>query len=306
MLPGFRFLFAATLLTLSMIIFGLGAAALLRASHERFASLPNRPPPPPPLTKLADAAMPTLSMLRIEPHEPVEILEPHGAADTAVAPPPLDTLLPTDKVATLSVAARAEDPVLPPVVAEVRAEITPEPLAPAIAVAAEPLPPAAAPVAPPLEAVAEILPPVPAEPAATAKIDDPVKVETPSLSQQVAAFPEPDLTGSTPAPQAAAAPNVVTEPPLVNATPIRKPLIPIDRPAAADAVAALPDPAVTAAAAQTVRPVVRQRRPAVKRAAKQPNRRVVARPAPPRRPAAVQHPASPFGTTPFGATPFGT
>jgi hypothetical protein len=41
MLPGFRFLFAAIMLLLSILIFGLGAAALLRAAHEEFASSPS-------------------------------------------------------------------------------------------------------------------------------------------------------------------------------------------------------------------------------------------------------------------------
>ena len=38
MLPGFRFLFAAIVLSMSVLVFGLGAAALLRAAHEEFAS----------------------------------------------------------------------------------------------------------------------------------------------------------------------------------------------------------------------------------------------------------------------------
>jgi len=41
MLPGFRFLFAAIVLSMSMLVFGLGAAALLRAAHEEFASNPS-------------------------------------------------------------------------------------------------------------------------------------------------------------------------------------------------------------------------------------------------------------------------
>ena len=42
MLPGFRFLFAAIVLSMSVLIFGLGAAALLRAAHEQFAHMPSR------------------------------------------------------------------------------------------------------------------------------------------------------------------------------------------------------------------------------------------------------------------------
>ena len=41
MLPGFRFLFAAIVLSMSILVFGLGAAALLRAAHEEFASTPS-------------------------------------------------------------------------------------------------------------------------------------------------------------------------------------------------------------------------------------------------------------------------
>jgi hypothetical protein len=41
MLPGFRFLVAAIVLSMSLLIFGLGAAALLRAAHEEFASNPS-------------------------------------------------------------------------------------------------------------------------------------------------------------------------------------------------------------------------------------------------------------------------
>ncbi len=46
MLPGFRFLFAAIVLSLSLLVFGLGAAALLRAAHEEFASTPSWRAPP--------------------------------------------------------------------------------------------------------------------------------------------------------------------------------------------------------------------------------------------------------------------
>ena len=49
MLPGFRFLFAAIVLSMSILVFGLGAAALLRAAHEEFASMPSRRAPPEPV-----------------------------------------------------------------------------------------------------------------------------------------------------------------------------------------------------------------------------------------------------------------
>src|SRR6202021_1196742 len=64
MLPGFRFLFAAIVLSMSMLVFGLGAAALLRAAHEEFASMPAwRPAPETTFAQKADAPPPVLAML---------------------------------------------------------------------------------------------------------------------------------------------------------------------------------------------------------------------------------------------------
>jgi hypothetical protein len=67
MLPGFRFLFAATVLTISMLIFGLGAAALLRAAHEQFASIPSRRSLPEVMFTQQSDDRPTLAILRVEP-----------------------------------------------------------------------------------------------------------------------------------------------------------------------------------------------------------------------------------------------
>jgi hypothetical protein len=66
MLPGFRFLFVAFVLSTSMLIFGLGAAALLRAAHEEFASIPSRRPPPETMFAQRGDAGQTLAMLRVE------------------------------------------------------------------------------------------------------------------------------------------------------------------------------------------------------------------------------------------------
>ena len=68
MLPGFRFLFTAIVLTMSILIFGLGAAALLRAAHEEFANLPSRRAPPQPMfARQNDDAPPMLALLRVDP-----------------------------------------------------------------------------------------------------------------------------------------------------------------------------------------------------------------------------------------------
>jgi len=66
MLPGFRFLFAAVLLSVSTVIFGLGAAALLRAAHEQFASLPVWKAPPETVFAQRVEPTPTLAMLNVE------------------------------------------------------------------------------------------------------------------------------------------------------------------------------------------------------------------------------------------------
>ncbi len=68
MLPGFRFLFAAIVLSMSILVFGLGAAALLRAAHEEFASNPSwRAPPETMFAQQVEATRPVLAMLQIEP-----------------------------------------------------------------------------------------------------------------------------------------------------------------------------------------------------------------------------------------------
>ena len=64
MLPGIRFLLAAILLSISIVVFGLGAAALLRAAHEDFASNPSWRVTPE--TRFAQNEMPTLALLRVD------------------------------------------------------------------------------------------------------------------------------------------------------------------------------------------------------------------------------------------------
>lgn len=84
MLPGIRFLLAAILLSMSILIFGLGAAALLRAAHEEVASVPTRRVMPEPVyAQPAEAPAPTLAMLRIEPAVPEKAPDPPPAATPA-------------------------------------------------------------------------------------------------------------------------------------------------------------------------------------------------------------------------------
>jgi hypothetical protein len=114
MLPGFRFLCAAIVLSISLLIFGLGAAALLRAAHEEFASIPSRRPPPEVMFVQRDDAGPTLAMLRVEPSVADEKAAtatalpdnvPDQAAIVSAPPEPEQSARESDKIATLIDAA---------------------------------------------------------------------------------------------------------------------------------------------------------------------------------------------------------
>src|ERR1700738_4568356 len=87
MLPGFRFLFAAIVLSMSILIFGLGAAALLRAAHEEFASNPSwRSAPATMFAQQTEASGPVLALLRVEPPAAEQKAPDNAAAPTAAAP----------------------------------------------------------------------------------------------------------------------------------------------------------------------------------------------------------------------------
>jgi hypothetical protein len=117
MLPGFRFLLAATFLSMSILVFGLGAAALLRAAHEQFATNPSwHAAPEATFVQQVEPARPVLAMLRVGtpateqkatgniPGTNVPAI-PAPAEQTATAPPPAEP----EKIAAL----RPEPPALP-------------------------------------------------------------------------------------------------------------------------------------------------------------------------------------------------
>jgi hypothetical protein len=169
MLPGFRFLFAAIVLSMSILVFGLGAAALLRAAHEEFANLPSRRAPPEPVfARLNDDPMPSLALLRV---------------DLPVAEKPLDD------VRAAAVPEAASDIVAPLETAAEERPVEPEKVA---ALSMEERPPA-----PPNEAIAE----KPAAPVATEAPVADVEVvaaigETsalPAASSATPAVPAPDV-----------------------------------------------------------------------------------------------------------------
>lgn len=69
MLPGIRILFATFVLSASVLIFGLGAAALLRSAHEEFVGIPAWRAAQQPMAPAIDAGRPSLALLRVEPPE---------------------------------------------------------------------------------------------------------------------------------------------------------------------------------------------------------------------------------------------
>jgi hypothetical protein len=93
MLPGFRFLFAAIVLSVSILIFGLGAAALLRAAHEEFASNPTwRAAPEQRFAQQKEPSQPVLAVLRVEPQPAAQkAAEPERAEVPASPPAPEST-----------------------------------------------------------------------------------------------------------------------------------------------------------------------------------------------------------------------
>ncbi|MGE9009145.1 hypothetical protein ACO2JO_11220 [Leptospira interrogans] len=211
MLPGFRFLFAAIVLSTSVLVFGLGAAALLRASHEQFASIPSRRPPPEPVfVKQNEPPMPTLALLRVEPdvaeklpdNVSAPIIETVTPAAQAPEAPPAEpektAALKLDEPAKLNEAVPAE---------AVKAEIPAAETMPAVEAAPAEMPAAAAPAAKEFEAPAAKTPaaneevklaaiaetPPPAT-SATSTVTAPV-VEAPSLEGNLAALKIATLGG---------------------------------------------------------------------------------------------------------------
>ncbi len=126
MLPGFRFLFAAIVLSMSVLVFGLGAAALLRAAHEQFASNPSWHAAPDATFALqAETTRPVLAMLRVEPppaeqkaSENVPAQAATLAAPTVSAPAEQAAIAPPSEPERVA-ALKPEEPA-PPAVAKSR------------------------------------------------------------------------------------------------------------------------------------------------------------------------------------------
>jgi hypothetical protein len=231
MLPGFRFLFAAIVLCMSVLVFGLGAAALLRAAHEDFASNPSWRTPPEPRFAQQEATSTVLAVLSVQP-SPIE----PAAAPKAAEPDPAAT--------TGSSATASPSPSPGP---ETTATLTPTDASPAEGV--KPAPSAT-------ETPARTEPPAQSEPVPTrteAQTDAPVSAPNVAATEartspppESAAPPPNEPVASTAAP--AALPSQPAEP----ATPgsdqattriatLGGPAVTIDQPAAARASHAMLD-----------------------------------------------------------------
>jgi hypothetical protein len=112
MLPSFRFLFAAIMLSTSILVFGLGAAALLRTAHEAFASNPFwHAAPETTFAQQSEGSRPVLAMLRVDPAS-VEQKAPDDAPSVAA---------PVEPAASAPVAAESET------IAALGPELSPQP-----------------------------------------------------------------------------------------------------------------------------------------------------------------------------------
>ncbi|MVT63625.1 hypothetical protein GPL21_00665 [Bradyrhizobium pachyrhizi] len=223
MLPGLRFLFAAIVLATSLLVFGLGAAALFRAAHEEFASIPARRTPPEPQFAQQPETPPVLAMVRVDPpaadkvttETPAAPSEP-AASEQPAAPTEISRAAEPEQVAAVT----ADDPVPPaPPKPEAQATETPAPAQPADSAAQIPTADPS-PASEPTPAAAE------AAPAATetkvAAIADPPGPSEPALPPPAPAMAAPE-PAPPPSPEAMAAatriatlggPEVVVEAPV--------------------------------------------------------------------------------------------
>ena len=180
MLPGIRFLLAAIVLSTSLLIFGLGAAALLRAAHEEVANVPaRRVMAEPVFAPRSDAATPTLALLRVDPVESATTQD----APAAALPEPQAEAAPDTKVEPERLSALKLD--------ETAAAEAPATL---------PAPPEPMPAAEPrLAALEATSPPSPeTAPVAFEQVAAPAMTDTDAPPTRIAALGDPSAKAETP------------------------------------------------------------------------------------------------------------
>ncbi len=225
MLPGFRFFVATIVLAASVLIFGLGAAALLRATHEEVAAVPSLRTMPPPLRpQPTETAPPTLALLRVEiPARATEEISvageaPPASADELKSPAEVSAIAPSAETApepstTLRPSSSSDN--------SAESEVTPapvpstaEPTAP-VAVATAPLPEA---TSPPIPQVATPEPNTPdTSPTAPAAEVVPAPVTEVAEHAIPAEAIAPAPASVPPTPDAADTASVVASPPAASA-----------------------------------------------------------------------------------------
>jgi len=179
MLPGFRFLLAAILVSTSILVFGLGATSLLRATHEQYVSNPswrNGPQEQVFAQSPEPAQQPVLAALRVEPVAAIVNEAPAPVVPEqvpSIGQPAVETGPEQMAAVTLPVKAQSEP----------QAEVQPGVQVAAVAPAAETLPPAV-----------EALAPQPAKSEAAAPA--PTDTLTPADTTATAAAPSPSPTMS--------------------------------------------------------------------------------------------------------------
>lgn len=197
MLPGFRFLFAAIVLSTSILVFGVGAAALLRATHEQAVAIPSWRTGPQDQA-FAQAPTPVLAVLRAEPM-------PAAAAPSLRDEVPTVGLPDSGPEQQAGPASRTSLPAEPQVADAANAPgaaVTADaPKAELVTSGPPETPPAPAPISTP-EATLSVAEDLPAPAASTASEPPPVETTAP-VAQASAAEPAP--TANTPQPTASAA-----------------------------------------------------------------------------------------------------
>ena len=121
MLPGFRFLFGAVMFLMSILVFGFGAAALLRTAHEEFATAPAwRPAPETHFAQAPETTPATLALLRVDD-------APKEMTKQAAREPVGDTLDDADKAEPTKAEPGAPNDTPPSAATDPAAVLSPQP-----------------------------------------------------------------------------------------------------------------------------------------------------------------------------------
>jgi outer membrane biosynthesis protein TonB len=212
MLPGFRFLFTAIVLSMSILVFGLGAAALLRAAHEEVSSNPSWRAAPETMFAQGDTTRPVLAMLHVEP-QAAEPKAPENIPAVAVAAEPA-----TIAAAPAEPAASASTPAEPQRIAALRPDDAPQPetAKPAMPLAGTPAPSEAPPPQADVSAPADETKIASSEQASSDKVvpdkaSPPSSEAAPAVSEQTSAPASPDPDAGATKIATLGGPAVITE-----------------------------------------------------------------------------------------------